>query len=125
MIDENGKVNENALKIRITDNYIDTLSQIYKEVKIVGLPGSAGASSSSSANGNAMSAETLATAMVMFNHVGGNNSAKDLSASDLHNVQHQLASMRGVVDDIMKNSRHGSNTSEDGKVRYLDNKALY
>ena len=37
MIDENGNVNQNALKLRITDNYLETLSRIYSEVKIVGL----------------------------------------------------------------------------------------
>ena len=38
MIDENGKMNQNALKIRITENYLDTLGRIYNEVKIVSLP---------------------------------------------------------------------------------------
>ena len=63
MIDDNGNINQNALKIRITENYLDTLSKIYKEVKIVGLPSSSGAASDSS---NPLSAENIATAMVMF-----------------------------------------------------------
>ena len=63
MIDDNGNINQNALKIRITENYLDTLSKIYKEVKIVGLPSSSGTSSDSS---NPLSAENIATAMVMF-----------------------------------------------------------
>ena len=82
MINEEGKVNQNALRILITDKYLDTLSKIYKEVKIVGLPGSA--ASGSSSNGNPLSAENLATAMVMYNHVGGKDGAKDFSSGDLH-----------------------------------------
>ena len=63
MIDDKGNINQNALKIRITDNYLETLSKIYKEVKIVGLPSGSGAASDSS---NPLSAENIATAMVMF-----------------------------------------------------------
>jgi len=39
MIDEDGQVNQNALKIRITDNYLEALGKIYSEVKVLGLPG--------------------------------------------------------------------------------------
>jgi hypothetical protein len=39
MVDEFGQVNSNALKVRITESYLDALSKIYGEVKIVGLPG--------------------------------------------------------------------------------------
>ena len=63
MIDENGNINQNALRIRITENYLDTISKIYKEVKIVGLPSGTGAVNDSS---NPLSAENIATAMVMF-----------------------------------------------------------
>ena len=62
MIDENGRMNQNALKIRITEQYLDTLGRIYSEAKIVGLPPSNGSSDSN----NPLSAENIATAMVMF-----------------------------------------------------------
>jgi len=38
MIDDDGATNKNALKIRITDAYLEALKKIYKEVRIVGLP---------------------------------------------------------------------------------------
>lgn len=65
MIDENGRMNQNALKIRITDNYLETLTKIYSEVKIVGLPSNSGSNGGSDSN-NPLSAENIATAMVMF-----------------------------------------------------------
>ena len=59
-------MNRNALRLRLTDAYLDTLSKVYEEVKLVGLPRS-GASGSDSG----MNAEALATAIVLSNHVGG------------------------------------------------------
>ena len=38
MIDDEGKTNKNALKIRITDAYLEALKKIYSQVQIVGLP---------------------------------------------------------------------------------------
>ena len=70
MIDENGNVNQNALKLRITDNYLETLSRIYSEVKIVGLP----ESNSSNDSSNPLSPENIATAMVLFKHITGKDS---------------------------------------------------
>ena len=80
MIDDNGNINQNALKIRITENYLDTLSKIYKEVKIVGLPSNSGGANDSS---NPLSAENIATAMVMFKQVTGKESIGELSTSDI------------------------------------------
>ena len=70
MIDADGKINQNALKIRITDNYLEALSRIYNEVKVLGLPGGRGGASVNE-SGNPLSAETLATAMVLSNHISG------------------------------------------------------
>ena len=76
MIDENGKMNQNALKIRITENYLDTLGRIYKEVKIVSLPSG---NSSQSDSSNPLSAENIATAMIMFKQVTGKENIGELS----------------------------------------------
>lgn len=82
MIDENGEVNSNALKVRITEQYLDTLSKIYKEVKLVGLP----AGSGSSGDGP-LSAENIATAMVMFQHVSQKGGSGSISSQDLSHLQ--------------------------------------
>jgi len=78
MIDENGVMNQNALKISITQKYLDTLSRIYAEVKIVGLPSDANSDPS-----NPLSPENIATAMIMFKQVTGKDSIGELSASDI------------------------------------------
>ena len=69
MVDESGKMNVNALRIRITDSYVETLSRIYDEVKLVGIPAQASGAGSAD-SGNPLSTENLATAMVMLKHVG-------------------------------------------------------
>lgn len=82
MVDEKGRVNQNALKMRITDNYLDALTKIYKEVKIVGLPSSAKGGSSSS---DPLSAENIATALALFKHVTGKDlGTQELNAGDIH-----------------------------------------
>ena len=84
MVDETGHVNQNALKMRITDNYLQTLNKIFKEVKIVGLPSSKGGSSSSS---DPLSPENIATALALFKHVTGKDiSSEGLSAQDVHGI---------------------------------------
>jgi len=65
-VDENGNVNRNALRLRLTDTYLDTLKKVYSEVKLVGLP-----SASSKGGSGGLEAEALATAIVLSNHVGG------------------------------------------------------
>lgn len=85
MVDENGQVNSNALKVRITEQYLDTLSKIYKEVKLVGLPAGGGSSSGSGSEGS-LSAENIATAMVMFQHVSQNGGSGSMSSQDLSNL---------------------------------------
>ena len=78
MVDENGRMNQNALKIRITDVYLETLAKIYSEVKIVGLPSNSGNNGGSDSN-NPLSAENIATAMVMFKQVTGGEKVGELS----------------------------------------------
>jgi len=79
MIDAQGNVNSNALKVRITESYLDALSKIYGEVKIVGLPG--GQSEGGADSSNPLSVENIATAMVMYQHViGGKGGTGPLSS---------------------------------------------
>ena len=86
MIDADGKINQNALKIRITDNYLEALSRIYNEVKVLGLPGGRGGSSVSE-SGNPLSAETLATAMVLSNHISGKSGGSgQLSSAEVQTL---------------------------------------
>lgn len=59
MIDEQGEVQANALKLRITDQYLEALDKIYNEVKLVGLP------QSGSEGGQV---DNLATALVLIKH---------------------------------------------------------
>ena len=120
MIDANGNINTNALKIRITENYLDTVSKIYKEVKIVGLPSSSGAGNDSS---NPLSPENIATAMIMFKQVTGKDNMGELSTSDIQNIQTQIGSLKKGLDEVNKGT-HGSQRStmgyDDDSVRYLD-----
>ena len=87
MLDVSGQVNSNALKVRITEQYLETLSKIYKEVKLVGLP--SGSSSASSGNKDPLSAESIATAMVMFQHLGNSKGGPGsaLSSQELSSLQ--------------------------------------
>ena len=121
-MDENGNVNQNALKLRITDNYLETLSRIYSEVKIVGLP-------EPSANGdssNPLSAENIATAMVLFKQITGKDNIGQMSAADIHGIQKEMSSLKSGLDDVNKNVKNqtGGQGLED-KVRYLDSKTLF
>lgn len=59
-------MNRNALRLRLTDAYLDTLKKVYQTVKLVGLP-----RSGSGGSDGGMSAEALATAIVLSNHLGG------------------------------------------------------
>ena len=123
MIDENGNINQNALKIRITENYLDTISNIYKEVKIVGLPESNGSDSS-----NPLSPENIATAMIMFKQVTGKESIGDLSTSDIQNIQSQIGSLKKGLDEVNRGgsgSQRSGNSYDDDSVRYLDSQTLY
>ena len=120
MIDSNGNINTNALKIRITENYLDTVSKIYKEVKIVGLPSSSGGANDSS---NPLSPENIATAMIMFKQVTGKENIGELSTSDIQNIQSQIGSLKKGLDEVNRGSQ-GSQRSgmgyDEESVRYLD-----
>ena len=64
MIDSEGHTNKNALKIRITDAYLEALKKIYGEVKIIGLPNSI--ESTSGRQDSPLTPENIATALVMY-----------------------------------------------------------
>lgn len=123
MIDEHGKVNQNALQMKITDNYLDTISRVYKEVKIVGLPSSSGGGSGS---GDPLSAENIATALALYKHVTGKDLGNgELSAGDIHTIQSQIGNLKSGLDEMNKKGT-GSGASKDGdRVRYLDSQTLY
>ena len=122
MIDENGNVNQNALKLRITDNYLETLSRIYSEVKIVGLPEPSASGDSS----NPLSPENIATAMVLFKQITGKDNIGQMSASDIQGIQKEMSNLKSGLDDVNKNVKNqsGGQGLED-KVRYLDSKTLF
>ena len=122
MIDENGNVNQNALKLRITDNYLETLSRIYSEVKIVGLPEPSASGDSS----NPLSPENIATAMVLFKQITGKDSIGQMSASDIHGIQKEMSNLKSGLDDVNKNVKNQSGgVGLEDKVRYLDSKTLF
>ena len=121
MIDENGNVNQNALKLRITDNYLETLSRIYSEVKIVGLP-----EPSASSDSNPLSAENIATAMVLFKQITGKDSIGQMSAADIQGIQKEMSNLKSGLDDVNKNVKNSSaGHGLEDKVRYLDSKTLF
>lgn len=123
MIDEDGATNKNALKIRITDAYLEALKKIYKEVKIVGLPCGGNQEASSS---NALSPENMATAMVMYKQIigGGQIGGGDMSSADISALQAQISTLKSGLENV--DSRNSSKNAGDGdKVRYLDSKTLY
>ena len=68
--DEDGNIGKNATQLKITENYLKALQEIYSKVKIIGLPVGAGEANS---NGSMSSqfTESLATALVMSKHVNG------------------------------------------------------
>jgi len=103
MLDVNGKPNQNALKIRITDAYLDTLSQIYDKVKIVGIPGG----SQAGGNSNPLSAENIATAMVMFKQVNSGSGGSDPSGPELQNMQAQISAMMKGLNNLSQNVQSG------------------
>ena len=102
MIDENGNVNQNALKLRITDNYLETLSRIYSEVKIVGLPEPSASGDSS----NPLSPENIATAMVLFKQITGKDKIGQMSASDIQGIQKEMSNLKSGLDDVNKNVKN-------------------
>ena len=67
LISDDGRVNANAMKLRLTDTYLETLNRVYSEVKLVGLPKGGAAGDAS----GGMNAETLATAIVLSKHISG------------------------------------------------------
>lgn len=122
MIDENGNVNQNALKLRITDNYLETLSRIYSEVKIVGLPEPSASGDSS----NPLSPENIATAMVLFKQITGKDNIGQMSASDIQGIQKEMSNLKSGLDDVNKNVKNQSGgVGLEDKVRYLDSKTLF
>ena len=122
MIDENGNVNQNALKLRITDNYLETLSRIYSEVKIVGLPEPSASGDSS----NPLSPENIATAMVLFKQITGKDNIGQMSAADIQGIQKEMSNLKSGLDDVNKNVKNQSGGAGlEDKVRYLDSKTLF
>ena len=122
MIDENGNVNQNALKLRITDNYLETLSRIYSEVKIVGLPEPSASGDSS----NPLSPENIATAMVLFKQITGKDNIGQMSAADIQGIQKEMSNLKSGLDDVNKNVKNQSGgVGLEDKVRYLDSKTLF
>ena len=99
MLDADGKPNQNALKIRITDAYLDALSKIYEQVKIVGIPSNKQGGGDSS---NPMSAENIATAMVMFKQVSGSNGGGDFSKTELSSMQSQISQIMNGLNQLDK-----------------------
>ena len=100
MVDEKGVVNSNALKVRITDNYLDALRKIYHEVKIVGLPTSKFGGTGTS---DTLSPENIATAMVMYQHVmggKGGSSGGSLSPDDVTILQQQVSQLTSAVSEV-------------------------
>ena len=125
---EDGSVNKNALRLRLTDAYLDTLKKVYQEVKLVGLPRSGGGSGSE----GGMSAEALATAIVLSNHIGGtaggSGSTGDAGAAAAGNSQDVQALQRQISS--LTDSLHQISSATTGKqardsVHYLDNKILH
>ena len=106
MLTQDGSVNKNALRLRLTDAYLDTLKKVYQEVKLVGLPRSGGGSGSD----GGMSAEALATAIVLSNHIGGTTggsvSTGDIGAAaagtppDVQALQRQISLLADSVQKI-------------------------
>lgn len=130
MIDSKGQVNSNALKIRITEDYLHALSKIYKEVKIVGLPSSVEKAAGGSGSGESLSPENIATAMVMFQHVSGGGkgfSGGPLSPGDISSVQGQISQLMSGMEDMRQTVKKQDSRNADfiEKVRYLDDKTLY
>ena len=68
ILDAKGKLNENALKLRLTEQYLVALGDIYKEAKIVGLPES---SEESGSGQNPFATENVATAIALYKHIMG------------------------------------------------------
>lgn len=124
MLDDEGNVNEAAMKIRITDKYIEALSKIYSEAKLISLPSLDGASEGYSSG---MNTQSLATAMVLFQHLGGKPSGKaELNSDELQSIQQQVMNLKGGLDELNRNISNPSKGSDSqDKVRYLDSKVLY
>ena len=75
-----------------------------------------------------MSAENIATAMVMFKQVSGSNGGGDFSKTELSSMQSQISQIMNGLNQLDKTVQSGSssgNSADMDKVRYLDSKTLY
>lgn len=121
LLNDRGVLNDNALKLRLTEQYLSTLGEVYKEAKIVGLP-----ESTPGSNGNPFSTENVATSIALYKHIMGSGAAGvDMSAADIQKMTQSVQKLSSEVEAAKLTSQSASRSTEPTKYTYLDDKALY
>ena len=109
-----GTMNESALRLRLSQQYIGALNKIYAESKFIVLPQSSGASGQANNQTDA-----IITALALFKQfeLGGSSNAQ-MDPTLLNGIKDQLRSFEQRLVDTPKDEQRK-------QIRFFDDKALY
>ena len=118
---EDGKTSDEALRLRLTEQYVQAMHEIYKESSIVTLP----AAVEGEMNSGSPSSAAIATAFALYKNVAGSESFMPTQTPSGQAMNVDSDTVKKLLEQVQNLERGAASKGDQKKIRYLDDKALW